>query len=144
MSMMGDKLMPCACEVDIAGVVAMYALVLASGNAAALIDWNNNYGDDRNKCVAQHCSNYPRSFVGREIEVSTPERAWATRWARNAASARIKGKVAAGPMTYLRFSTDDVNGRIRGYVGDGEFTDDPFNMSGWYRRLPGSRTCRSC
>jgi L-fucose isomerase-like protein len=42
----------------------------------------------------------------------------------------VKGKVQAGPMTYLRFSTDDRNGRIRGYLGQGEFTDDPFNMSG--------------
>ena len=64
MSMMSDDLRPCACEVDIAGVTAMYALVLASGNAAAIVDWNNNYGDDRNKCVAQHCSNYPKSFLG--------------------------------------------------------------------------------
>ncbi len=30
MSMMSEKLMPSACEVDVAGVVAMYALQLAS------------------------------------------------------------------------------------------------------------------
>ena len=32
MSMLGERLIPCACEVDIAGVLSMYALVLASGN----------------------------------------------------------------------------------------------------------------
>ena len=65
MSMMGDKLLPCACEVDIAGVTAhVRAGAGQPASPAALIDWNNNYGEDRNKCVAQHCSNYPKSFVG--------------------------------------------------------------------------------
>jgi L-fucose isomerase-like protein len=51
MRMMSERLMPSACEVDIAGVVAMYALQLASGRPSALVDWNNNYGNDPNKCV---------------------------------------------------------------------------------------------
>jgi L-fucose isomerase-like protein len=51
MSMMSEKLMPSACEVDIAGTVAMYALQLASGRPSALVDWNNNYGDDPDRCV---------------------------------------------------------------------------------------------
>jgi L-fucose isomerase-like protein len=42
----------------------------------------------------------------------------------------INAKAGPGPMTYLRFSTDDFHGRIRGYVGEGEFTDDPFDMLG--------------
>ena len=46
MSMMSEKLMPSACEVDVAGTVAMYALQLASEKPSALVDWNNNYGDD--------------------------------------------------------------------------------------------------
>ncbi|HQG48094.1 MAG TPA: hypothetical protein PK373_03315, partial [Sedimentisphaerales bacterium] len=55
MSMMSEKLMPSACEVDITGVVSMYALQLASGTPSALVDWNNNYGDDPDKCVLFHC-----------------------------------------------------------------------------------------
>ena len=61
MSMMSEKLMPSACEVDIPGVVAMYALQLASGTPSALVDWNNNYGDDPNKCVFFHCGNWARA-----------------------------------------------------------------------------------
>jgi len=38
MSMMSETLMPSACEVDVAGTVAMYALQLASGVASALVD----------------------------------------------------------------------------------------------------------
>jgi L-fucose isomerase-like protein len=103
--------------------------MLASGNASALIDWNNNYGDDHNKCVAQHCSNYPRSFVGANVEVSNLD-VMSNAIGEGPCFGAIKGNVAAGPMTYLRFSTDDTHGRIRGYVGEGEFTNDPFNMSG--------------
>ncbi|RPJ24376.1 MAG: fucose isomerase, partial [Chloroflexi bacterium] len=55
MSMMSDKLMPSACEVDITGVASMYALQLASGSPSALVDWNNNYAGDPDKCVLFHC-----------------------------------------------------------------------------------------
>jgi L-fucose isomerase-like protein len=33
-------------------------------------------------------------------------------------------------MSYARFSTDDATGRIRGYVGEGRFTDDPLQTFG--------------
>ena len=129
MSMLGDQLLPCACEVDIAGVVGMYALALASGNAAAIVDWNNNYGDERDKCVAQHCGNYPKSFFARPIQVSNLS-VLSTVFDPELCFGAIDGKAAPGPFTYLRFSTDDLRGRIRGYVGEGQFTDDPFNMLG--------------
>ena len=129
MSMLGDHLIPCACEVDVAGVLAMYALVLATGNPAAIVDWNNNYGGDRNKCVAQHCGNYPKGFVGQPIQVSNLS-VLGSVLGEELCFGAIDAKVAPGPMTYLRFSTDDVNGQIRGYVGEGEFTADPFNMLG--------------
>jgi hypothetical protein len=42
----------------------------------------------------------------------------------------VKGKVQPGPMTFFRASTDDRLGTIKAYVGDGEFTADPFGMDG--------------
>jgi len=33
-------------------------------------------------------------------------------------------------MSFARFSTDDRTGRIRGYVGQGRFTDDPLTTFG--------------
>jgi L-fucose isomerase-like protein len=60
MSMMSNGLMPAACETDIAGTVAMMALAYASGKPSAIVDWNNNYGDDLNKAVLFHCSNLPK------------------------------------------------------------------------------------
>ena len=62
MSMMSENLMSSACEVDICGVVGMHALQLASGTPSALLDWNNNYGDDPDKAVCFHCSNLPKHF----------------------------------------------------------------------------------
>jgi len=62
MSMLSDRLYPSACEVDVCGAVAMYALQLASGTPSALLDWNNNYGANPDKAVCFHCSNLPKSF----------------------------------------------------------------------------------
>ena len=36
----------------------------------------------------------------------------------------------AGPVSFARISTDDRNGLIRTYVGDGMFTDDPLDTFG--------------
>lgn len=129
MSMLSEKLVPCGCEVDVGGVIAMYGLTLATGRPAALLDWNNNYGNDRDMCVNTHCSSYPKSFIANPVEVSNLDVLGASLGADSCFGA-VKGKVKAGDMTFFRVSTDDVNGRVRAYVGEGAFTDDPFGMSG--------------
>lgn len=129
MSMMGEKLMPSACEVDVTGAVSMYALLLASGNPPGFLDWNNNYGTEENKCVNTHCSNFPKSFMGSPLQIADLDILGETLGRENCFGA-IKGKVAPGPMTYFRISTDDSQGKIKSYLGQGEFTDDPFNMDG--------------
>ncbi len=129
MSMMGERGMPSACEVDVAGTVAMYALLLASGTPPGFLDWNNNYGDDADKCISQHCGNFPASFIGAKPEISELDVLGESLGRENCFGA-IKGKVAPGDMTYFRMSTDDARGRIKAYLGEGEFTDDPCDMSG--------------
>ncbi len=129
MSMMGEKFMPSACEVDIAGVVSMYSLLLATGTPPALLDWNNNFAEDRNMCVCTHCSNYPKSFMQNEIEISTLD-ILGTVLGHDDTFGAIKGKVAAGPFTFFRISTDDVIGTIKSYLGEGEFTSDSYGMDG--------------
>jgi len=129
MSMLGEGLIPSACEVDVCGVVSMYAIALATGQPAALLDWNNNFAEERNKCVCTHCSNYPRSFVQNPIEISNLDILGATIGPEKCFGA-IKGKVAAGPFTFFRISTDDEIGLIKGYVGQGDYTDDPYGMDG--------------
>jgi L-fucose isomerase-like protein len=129
MSMLGEKMIPCACEVDIAGVVSMFVLAHASGTPPALLDWNNNFGTDPNMCVCTHCSNYPKSFFKSPIEISNLDVLGTTLGQENCFGA-VKGKVKAGPITYFRISTDDTAGLIKSYLGEGEFTDDPYGMDG--------------
>jgi len=130
MSLMGEQdRKPSACEVDVGGAVSMLALTLASGNAPGFLDWNNNYGTDRNKCVNTHCSNFPKSFIGGEVEISELDVLGASLGKEKCFGA-VKGKVKEGPMTYFRVDTDDTRGVVRGYLGEGDFTDDPFAMDG--------------
>jgi L-fucose isomerase-like protein len=129
MSMMGENLLPSACEVDVAGAVSMYTLLLGSGKPPGFLDWNNNFGNDPNMCVCTHCSNYPKSFMGQDIEISNLDILGETLGRENCFGA-IKGHVVKGPLTYFRISTDDTKGKIKSYLGHGEFTDDEFNMDG--------------
>lgn len=128
MSMMSETLMPSACEVDIAGVVAMYGLQLASGRPSALVDWNNNYGNDPNKCVFFHCGNWAKDFL-QDARISTAPILGTVLGEENTVGA-LSGRTPAGPVTYGRITTDDTSGAIRAYVGEGMFTNDPLTTFG--------------
>jgi L-fucose isomerase-like protein len=128
MSMMSDVNLPSACEVDVCGTVSMYALTLASETPSALLDWNNNYGDDPNKAVCFHCSNLPKHFF-EDVRMDFQEIIAGTVGKENTYGTCV-GRVKAGPMSFARFSTDDRTGRIRGYVGEGAFTADPLTTFG--------------
>jgi L-fucose isomerase-like protein len=128
MSMMSDRLMPSACEVDVTGVASMYALQLASQKPGALVDWNNNYGDDPDRCVFFHCGNWAKTFVP-DIAISTAPILGTTIGEENTYGA-MAGRAPASPITYARISTDDRHGCIRTYVGEGHMTDDPLDTFG--------------
>jgi len=128
MSMMSNNLMSSACEVDIVGVVSMHALRLASQTPSALLDWNNNYGDDPNKAVCFHCSNLPKHFFA-DVRMDFQEIIAGTVGKLNTFGTCV-GRVKAAPMSFARFSTRDREGKIRGYVGDGRFTDDSLQTFG--------------
>lgn len=129
MSMLGEKLLPAACEVDIAGAVSMYALTLAAQGQSALLDWNNNFAEDRNKCVCTHCGNFPKSFVRNDLKLGTLGVLGRTLGKVNTFGA-VYGKVTKGDFTFFRISTDDTKGTIKTYLGTGEITDDPYGMDG--------------
>jgi L-fucose isomerase-like protein len=128
MSMMSENLMSSACEVDICGVVGMHALQLASQTPSALLDWNNNYGDDPDKAVCFHCSNLPKHFF-KNVRMDFQEIIAGTVGKENTFGTCV-GLVKSGPMSFARFSTNDREGTIRGYVGEGAFTDDPLDTFG--------------
>jgi len=128
MSMMSEQLMPSACEVDIAGAVSMYALQLASGQPSALADWNNNYGDDPDRCVFFHCGNWAKSFI-KDLKIATAPILGTTLGENNTYGA-MAGSAQAGPITFGRISTNDQSGIISTYIGEGQITDDPLNTFG--------------
>ena len=128
MSMMSESLLSSACEVDVCGVLGMHALQLASETPSALLDWNNNYGSDPDKAVCFHCSNLPKHFFN-SVQMDFQAIIAGTVGKENTFGTCV-GKVKSGAMSYARFSTDDRSGKIRGYSGQGRFTDDPLETFG--------------
>jgi L-fucose isomerase-like protein len=129
MSMMSENLIPSACEVDVLGTLSMYALTLASQTPSAILDWNNNYGTNPDKAICFHCSNLPKSFFNPGVKMDYQLIIAGTVGKANT-HGTLDGRVKAGPMSFARFSTDDFTGQIKGYVGQGAFTDDPLNTFG--------------
>ncbi len=142
MSMMSNDLMPSACETDIAGVVGMYAMALASQKPSALVDWNNNYGEDPDKAVIFHCSNLPKGVFTNQndaglispddIPVMDFQEIIAGTVGKESTFGTVVGRVRAEPFTYCRVSTDDINGKMLAYVGEGQLTNDPLKTFGGY------------
>ena len=137
MSMMSNNLLPSACETDMIGMVGMYVLQLASQTPSAIVDWNNNYGDDPDKAVIFHCSNLPKHFF-EDFQMDRNE-IFVAALGQEKTFGTVSGRVKGGPLTYCRLSTDDLHGRLRAYVGEGEVTSDPLHSFGGYGvvRVPG-------
>jgi len=128
MSMMSENMLPSACEVDVTGTLTMYAMQLASQSPSALVDWNNNYADDEEKCVLFHCGNWAKSFLP-DATISTAPILGTVVGEENTAGA-LEGRTPASPLTFGRLSTDDNKGIIKAYFGEGDLTDDELNTFG--------------
>ncbi len=137
MSMLSDSLIPSACEVDVTGALSMYALQLASGKPSALMDWNNNYGDDPDKCVLFHCSNAPKAFFS-DMRMDYQAIIAGSVGKENTYGTCV-GRIKSGPATFARFTTDDTSGELLSFVGEGSFTDDAIDTFGGYgvAEIPG-------
>jgi L-fucose isomerase-like protein len=122
LSELNDRGLVAACELDVCNAVPMYALSLASRKPATCLDWNNNYGEDGNKCILFHCGPVPQSLMaakGKVIEHAMFAKSFGPGcgWGCNV------GRIAASPMTYASSKTED--GRLTFYLGEGRFTSDP-------------------
>ena len=104
----------------------MHVLQLASETPSALLDWNNNYGHDPNKAVCFHCSNLPKHFF-KDVKMDFQEIIAGTVGKENTFGTCV-GRVKAGAMSFARFSTDDANGKIRGYSGTALYGRSPGNL----------------
>ncbi len=130
MSMLSDSLRSSACEVDVCGAIGMHALALASQTPSFLLDWNNNYGNEPDKCVCFHCSNLPKSCFS-DMRMDYQEIIAGSVGKQNTYGT-VVGRITPGPMTFARISTVDTEGTIAAYVGEGRFTDDPLKTFGGY------------
>jgi L-fucose isomerase-like protein len=130
MSILSQSLRPSACEVDVTGLLAMYILQLAGGTPSALLDWNNNFAQELDKCVLFHCSNLPKSFF--QSDKMDYQEIIAGSVGKENTYGTIVGRIKASPATFCRTMTDDTEGLLRAYVGEGRFTDDQLETFGGY------------
>ena len=120
--LLNDMGIPCACEVDVCSAVAMHALHLASDRPATCLDWNNNYGDDPDKCILFHCGPVPQSLMtGKGKVIDHPM--FAKALGPGCGFGPNVGRIAPMEMTFASCKTE--NGRLTFYVGEGRITADP-------------------
>ncbi|MCC6233091.1 MAG: fucose isomerase [Verrucomicrobiales bacterium] len=133
MSMMSNLGLSSACEVDVMGTVAMHVMAQSGGRPSALVDWNNNYGDDPDKGVIFHCSNLPKDLFVAEGEgqpVMDFQEIIAGTVGKENTYGTVVGRLKAAPFTFLRCTTDEFSGQLRAYFGEGEITNDPLKTFG--------------
>lgn len=122
LSEINDRGFPAACELDICNAVTMYALNLASGKPVTCLDWNNNYGDDPDKCILFHCGPVPQSLMtGRGEVIEHPM--FAKSLGAGCGFGCNVGRIAPDKISFASSKTQD--GKLHIYMGEGEFTDDP-------------------
>lgn len=122
LSEMNERGVPAACEVDVGSAITMHALRYASGSVPCCLDWNNNYGDDENKCILFHCGPVPQAMMtqkGRIADHAILESAVG----KGCSYGCNVGRISPTPFTYGNLLT--VEGRLRFYLGEARFTDDP-------------------
>jgi L-fucose isomerase-like protein len=110
-----------SCEVDIGNAVMMHALQLATGSPAAVLDWNNNYEDQENKCILFHCGPVPMDMMIGKGRV-TDHSMIALAVGEGKAYGPNQGRIKPGPFTFGSLLSRD--GRLKAYLGEGSFTDD--------------------
>ena len=122
LSELNDRGFPAACELDVCNAVTMYALNLASGRPATCLDWNNNYGDDPEKCILFHCGPVPQSLMTAKGEV-IDHPMFAKALGAGCGFGCNVGRIAPNDITFASSKTE--GGKLHLYMGEGEFTSDP-------------------
>ena len=122
MGVLNEMGLASACEVDLGNAVAMRALHLASYQPVALMDWNNNYGDEDDKCILFHCGPAPASMMEGKGRITDHSILMSTVGEGNGFGCN-QGRLKAGPFTFSSLMTDE--GRVKTYLGEGEITPDP-------------------
>ena len=121
MGEMNNRGVPAACEVDVGNAVSMHALHLASGGPAACLDWNNNYGEEDDKCILFHCGPVPKDLMADKGKIAD-HAILANEVGEGCSYGCHVGRIAPFDFTFGSLLTD--SGRLRFYLGQGRFTED--------------------
>ena len=121
LSELNDRGIVASCEIDVCSAVTMRAMSLASEGSCAVLDWNNNYGDDENKVVLFHCGPVAQSLMTckgtvtnhKMFDKTDPGSGWGCN----------EGRIRPMPITISNCQTKD--GKIVIYASEARFTDDP-------------------
>ncbi|MFA5866312.1 MAG: hypothetical protein WC975_16695, partial [Phycisphaerae bacterium] len=119
---MNETGLAAACEVDVGNAILMQALSLATGHPPACLDWNNNYGDDENKCILFHCGPVPNSMMTGKGKIED-HAILSNAVGKGCSYGCNVGRIRPMPITFGSLATQD--GQINCYIGQGEFTADP-------------------
>jgi len=122
LGMLNERGIAAACEVDVANAVAMHALAQASDGPTALLDWNNNYGDDEDKCILFHCGPVPPSMMAGPGTI-TDHAILENALGKGCGYGCNVGRIAPDDFTFASMLTDD--GKVKFYLGHGAFVDEP-------------------
>jgi len=121
LSELNDRGITASCEIDMCSAVSMRAMALASEGPAAVLDWNNNYGEDENKVVLFHCGPVAQSLMTckgtvtnhKMFDKTDPGSGWGCN----------EGRIREMPITISNCQTKD--GKIVIYADEARMTDDP-------------------
>lgn len=121
LSELNDRGIPAACELDVTNAVTMYALSLASGEPATLMDWNNNWGEEEDKCILFHCGPVPQSLMTAKGQV-VDHQLLVKEVGIGCSFGCNVGRMAPNNITYSSAVTKD--GKLEFYLGEGKITED--------------------
>ena len=121
LSELNDRGIPASCEIDLCSALCMRAMALASEAPTAVLDWNNNYGEDENKVILFHCGPVAQSLMTGKGTV-TEHKMFAkgdpgSGWGSN------EGRIRPFSATLCNCQTKD--GKLLIYASEARFTDDP-------------------
>ncbi len=125
LSDLNDRGIAASCEIDMCSAITMRAMALASEEPTAVLDWNNNYGDEEDKVILFHCGPVAQSLMTgkgtvtnhKMFDKTDPGSGWGTN----------EGRIRPFKTTISNCQTKD--GKIVIYASEGEFTDDPIDAS---------------
>ncbi len=121
LSELNDRGIPAACELDVCNAVTMYALSLASAQPATCLDWNNNWGEEEDKCILFHCGPVPQSLMTAKGQI-IDHPMFAKELGAGCSFGCNVGRIAANDITYSSALTKD--GKLEFYIGEGKITSD--------------------